>query len=344
MKKLLILIAVTCYLSSCKMQQLYLTVVEPAPVTLPAGIKSIGVLDRSNPGEAVKQVDVIDKVLTLEGAELDKEGAKACIDGLSSELNLNKRFTTVMTLPPQQVTGAVAGIFPSPLNWETVQTICAENKVDALFSLEMFDTDTKVSYQIKKGNAKTLLGAVTGLEQQADMLTTVKSGWRIYDPATRIIPDEFVIVSDLKFSATGITQILAAAALKDRKEAVRQVSTNAGMDYAMRILPVQLRVQRDYFVKGTDRFKTAMRKARTGNWDQAGELWLKETENGSSRIAGRACYNMAIISEINGDLDNAVSWARKAYEDYNTKQAVRYLRVLENRKVSNVILEEQKKD
>jgi hypothetical protein len=50
---------------------------------------------------------------------------------------------------------------------------------------------------------------------------------------------------------------------------------------------------------------------------------------------------MAIISEINGDLDGAISWAQKSYEDYNIKLALRYVRVLRDRKVRNSILEEQ---
>jgi hypothetical protein len=53
---------------------------------------------------------------------------------------------------------------------------------------------------------------------------------------------------------------------------------------------------------------------------------------------------MAIISEINGKLDIAVDWARKAYEDYRIVQALKYLRVLEYRQNSKRILEEQGND
>jgi hypothetical protein len=98
---------------------------------------------------------------------------------------------------------------------------------------------------------------------------------------------------------------------------------------------------RDYYVKGTNNFKIAKRKAQVGKWDEAGELWEKETDNRSSKIAGRACYNMAIINEINGDLDKALQWSQKAYEDYNVKLALRYTRILENRKYKNEVLKMQ---
>ena len=106
-------------------------------------------------------------------------------------------------------------------------------------------------------------------------------------------------------------------------------------------MPYRLRIERKYFVKGTDNFRTGKRKARTGNWDEAGLLWAKETENPSRKIAGRAFYNMAIISEINGNIDEAIEWARRSYEDFNVRMGLRYIRMLEARKQHNVLLRMQ---
>ena len=340
--RLIIFLSVIIVFTSCKTQQLYLNVIEPAPVSLPSYIEKAGVIDRSMAAGEAKNLEAVDRVLTLEGAELDKEGAKASVAGLTDELMKNNRFSEIKNLNLEDSHSSGLGIFPAPIAWEKVDAACRENSVDALFSLELFDTDTRVSYQVRKTNSKrTLLGAIAGLEQQADMYTLVKTGWRIYDPSSKTILDEIAISRDITFSSTGLTPAIAAAALIDRKEAVKQVGIKAGQAFAWRILPYQLRVSRDYFVKGTDNFRIAMRKARTGNWDQAGEIWLGETSNPAIKIAGRACYNMAIISEINGDLDLALDWARKAYEDYNNRQALRYINILEYRQTSNQILREQ---
>ena len=59
------------------------------------------------------------------------------------------------------------------------------------------------------------------------------------------------------------------------------------------------------------------------------------------KVAGRAHYNMAIISEINGDLDAATSWAQKAYSDYRNKLGLRYVRILENRRYNEEVLKYQ---
>jgi hypothetical protein len=227
------------------------------------------------------------------------------------------------------------------LKWEIVEMICDEKEVEALFALEKYDTDTRLNYLSHKTALATPLGRIPGMEHQVDMETLVKTGWRIYYPATQTILDEYTNNESIVFKGTGISPLVAASALIGRKEAVKQVSNKAGQDYATRILPYRIRVTREYYVKGTNNFKIAKRKAQLGNWNEAGELWDKETGNSSRKIAGRACYNMAIINEINGDLNAALKWAQKSYEDYNNKLALNYSRILENRIYRSPVSNEQ---
>ncbi|MCE5348029.1 MAG: DUF6340 family protein [Bacteroidales bacterium] len=341
MKKYSLVLLIAFFFGSCKTQQLYLNVVEPAPVTIPPYIKSVGVINRSMPTDKTKAIDVIDKALSLEGADLDKDGALESVKGLSDELSGNSRFTKIKELNDIDFRTSKLTVFPDPLSWEIVAQICKETGTDALFSLEKFDTDTHINYSTRKVDIKTPLGSVPGIEHLADMQTIVKTGWRIYDPVGKLILDEYIYEESLGFSGRGINPVLAAAALIGRKEAVNKVSNKAGHGYALRILPYQIRVMRDYYVKGTNNFKIAKRKAQLGKWDEAGTLWDKETDNPNMKIAGRACYNMAIINEINGDLDAALQWAQKSYEDYNNKLGLNYTRILENRKYKSDVLKTQ---
>jgi hypothetical protein len=341
MKTILLIMLILPVLASCKTNQLFLNVIEPAPVTVPSYVKIIGVINRSMPTEETKVFDALEKVFTLEGVDLDKDGASEAISGLSDELMGNKRFAEVKTLNDIDFrTSALEG-FPTPLSWEIVSQICSETSTDALFSLEKFDTDTHVSYAANKVDIQTPIGNIPGIEHEADMQTQVKTGWRIYDPASKNILDEYVYEESIQSTGRGINPLVAAQALSGRKDAVRQVSNKAGQGYAFRLLPYKISVSRDYFVKGSNNFKTAKRKAQIGLWDEAGELWKKETGNSSSKIAGRAAYNMAIISEINGDVDAALVWAQKAWGDFNIKLARNYVNILQNRKNKNNLLREQ---
>ncbi len=343
MPKKLYIIAVTfasTFVSCSSTNLMSLSVREPAPVSLPSYIKNVGIVNRTNISKQNKAVDIIDKVFSLEGAELDKAGAASGITGLSVELQKDTRLNNVVILS-EQLTTANPTLFPTPLSWDTIEEICRINNTDALFVLELFDTDSKISYASHPVKINTPVGSLPALEHEASMVTLVKTGWRIYDPSSKNILDQFVVTQDIGYTGRGINPVVAANALIGRKEAVKEVANRSGQAYGLRIVPYWLRVSRDYYVKGTNNFSIGKRKAQTGNWDQAGEYWYKEINNNKGKVAGRACYNMAIISEINGDIDQAIKWAQQSYEDYNNKLALRYVRVLQNRQKKMQLLQDQ---
>ena len=341
MKKYFILPVLVLAATSCATQELYLNVTQPAPVTIAPEIKTIGIIDRSNPTDQTKTIDMIDQLLTLEGDELDSIGTLEAIRGVTQELKENDRFNEVKLLTDIKFKASSVGSLPSPLTWEQVEGICLENGTDALFALEMYDTDTHINYSTEKTQIETPLGNIPALEHIASMDILVKTGWRIYSPADKAILDEYIVAETVNFTGRGINPVVAVSALMNREAAVKEVSNKAGHIYALRLIPYRLRATRDYFVKGTDNFKIAKRRAQLGKWDEAAELWEKETSNPDRKVAGRAHYNMAIINEINGDLETAKTWAQKAYADYKIKLALDYVRILENRAYNEEVLKYQ---
>jgi hypothetical protein len=342
MKNLILYIGISTVLYSCSSTNLMsLSVMEPAPVSIPSNIKSVAVVNRSQASGANQTIDAIHKALSLETSDLQKAGAQASLRGLSDELMKNNRFTIVKPITNIDLRSFGAGVFPSALPWDSVEKICRESNTEALFSLELFDTESKINYAANPANVNMGVANVTAIEHHVNMTTLVKTGWRIYDPSSRNILDEYIIAKDISFSGSGINPVVAASALIGRKEAVQEVGNKAGEAYASRILPYWIRVSRDYFVSGDDNFITAKRKAQSGNWDGAAQIWQEETKNKDGKLAGRACYNMAIISEINGELDGAIQWAQRSYEDYRNHLALEYLNILRNRKQQNEVLKSQ---
>jgi hypothetical protein len=185
---------------------------------------------------------------------------------------------------------------------------------------------------------------IPALEHHANVATLIKTGWRIYDPVNKIILDEYLENEHVTSTGAGINPVKAIESIMGRNEAVLQVSNNMGHSYALRILPYRIRVTRHYYVGGTANFKMAKRRAQTGNWNGAADLWEKEVSNPKRKVAGRACYNMGIINEINGDLNAAVEWTSKSYTDYKNKKALQYLNVLNYRIDREMQLQAQMKE
>jgi hypothetical protein len=343
MKKILLLLAISFLLSSCSTTNLvYLNVNEPAPVSVPIFIKRVGIINRSLLSDENKVQNTISNVMSEKGPGLDIEGSKESIRGVKDALMQNNRFAEVRFLDTVNLRSPLEGVFPSPISWDRIAKMCRDNKVDAIFALELFDTDSKISYTTSPTTIKNPLGvSVPAVEHHATMVTTVKTGWRIYDPQSKTILDEFPISQSLTFSGSGLNPVAAAAALLDRKEAVKQTGYKVGQGYATRILPYTIRVSREYYVRGSGNFKSAKFMARTGDWNGAAALWQKETSNPKSKIQARADYNMAISSEINGDLESAIGWSQKAYETAGKRLALNYLNILKDRKVQSDRLKSQ---
>lgn len=325
-----IFILIITILASCSAtNNLTMSVTEPALVYLPKKIEKIGVVNRSKPDENKKIIENLDKILTIEGKNLDRDAAEESTKGMFESLKKMERFTSIKKLDTLSVKSTYPGVFPIPMTWETVNRICEENDVEALFVLSFFDTDSKINYKIENVEINGPLGIkIPAVEHHATLATLVKTGWRIYLPSEKAIIDEYVMNDELFVTGKGINPLKAVATIAGRKEAVNRLSYDFGSFYPSRILPNRIRVSRIYFVRGTGNFKIGKRRAQTGDWDGAAELWLKETNHPKRKVAGRAFFNMAIINEINGNLDEAINNAKKAYTDYKNKPALRYLDIL----------------
>ncbi|MDU8885865.1 DUF6340 family protein [Yeosuana sp. MJ-SS3] len=335
---LLLLLFAFILLGCSSTNNLTMNVTEPAPVYVPNHIQRIGILNRSE-STSNKTLDDIDKIFSAEGLHLDREGADNIIQGMQDEFEKNKTFKDVILVESDKVENPGLGIFPNALSWNMVNQICEENNIDALVVLSFYDTDASIKYNAQTIDKVNAFGIkIPVIEHTAEVNTNILAGFRIYDNANKTILDEIMNSDWSRTIGRGINPVKAAEAIAGRTEAVLQISNGLGHRYALRTYPFKIRVTREYYVKGTDNFEIAMRRAQTGDWDGAAELWELEISNPNSKIAGRACYNMAIINEINGDLLAAKDWASKAYTDYRDKNALRYLNILKNRMAKNELL------
>jgi hypothetical protein len=193
-------------------------ITRPAQVPIPNDVINIGIVNRSSASEKKKVLDNIDKMLSLEGLNLDMKGAQNAVTGLKDELERSNRFDAVKVIDNQKDIEKGLSVFPSEISWDIVDRICNENNVDVLFSLEFYDTDTAVNYELTTVKIPNNLGIDANVPGHRIKLNTViKNGWRIYDPSTRTIIDEYVSNDRLFSSGEGINPVKALEAVIGRK-------------------------------------------------------------------------------------------------------------------------------
>ncbi len=290
------------FLSSC-MRTASMTVLQPAKFKLPEHIAKVAVVDRSKPSNG--WLNVLEGAFTGESIGQDRASRQQAVAGLTDALQRTPRFKVINT--GIEMEGSRAGVnLPAPLDWSEVERICADYQTDAVVTIESFDTDNNVQTKRETTRSKDKKGNVTTtVRWNSRMSTSVRTGWRMYDPKTHAILDEYVTDDDASDTGSGDTERAAINNLPSPAKVSRRIAFICGQEYGMRIAPTYVQVQRQYYGKAKGykgQMKNAARFAQSHDWDQAAAEWKAVEAHAKGyrnpKAAGRAAYNMAVAAEM----------------------------------------------
>ncbi|GAB1405083.1 hypothetical protein MASR1M74_22620 [Lentimicrobium sp.] len=316
---------------------------QPAALTLPKEIKQVGLFNRSLPDRGQGFLNVIEGILTGESIAADKEAARECLYGLASGLNNGPRFTAVI-ISDADLRGSGRRQFPEFLDWEVVDEFCSRYRVDALIALEIFDSNTALRESSADVERVVDKKKIKVKEYYVDALMNVNSGFTIYQPEGRKINDRNLFTDEMSWRGTGDSKDQALARLPSKRRALNQAAAFAGDQYARRISPAWITDSREFYRKANDDFKEAAKWVKRDQWEKAIIIWKKYTKDQDPKIAGRANYNMAVASEVEGNLSLAEEWARRAWSEYGLKKAKNYIPILQTRQYELDRLKQQMDD
>ena len=339
----LVFFAGLVFLSGC-MSTTQLQVLQPAAFKVPEHIETVATVNRSLPKKSF--TNAIEGMLTGEGIGMDRSGGKRATEGLSNVLTRTPRFKIVYTGIEEKGSGGYR--FPEPMSWEEVDRICAQYGAEAVAAIEKFDSDFTTSFNVRRSTRKDDNGNEIVTEtHEATRNTEVRMGWRLYDPKSRQIIDEFDVMEGVVDDAEGSNQGEAEGRLTDKYRMVDEVSYMAGEKYGMRIAPTWITVYRQFYLKGkkSDAMAEAARLAKINRWEDASAIWKKIVNTDTNpKNAGKAAYNLALASERLGHLGIALDWAEKAYQDFGIKKGLDYVSILNRRMFDERQVDEQMGD
>ena len=327
-------------LSACTTSSVLVNIQRPADITVSQDIQNVVVVNRSRPSKDNLAGNIVEGFISGEGIGADRKGAEYCVDGLVNMLADSERFT-LKNIGSIELKETDTSAFPIPLDWNEVKSICGSYDSDALIVLATFDSDSRshvgnpVTRTRKKKGVK-----VKTLHYPAYRDITIESGWRIYDLKNKKIVDENKFAEYKQFNAWAKSPEAALLSLLSQGSAIRESGLVAGRQYGFRISPMWIKVNRTYYIGKSDDLKLAKSYVKKGDWDAAIDIWKDLVNNSDEKIARRSAYNMAIASEIKGELDTAIEWANKA-KKLGEKKAHNYINVLHIRKRNEEKLKQQ---
>tara|TARA_B100000902_G_scaffold389856_1_gene437753 strand:+ start:26296 stop:27327 length:1032 start_codon:yes stop_codon:yes gene_type:complete len=338
------LIFLYIYLSliSCGTSNIFVDIQRPADITVPQHIESVIIANRSVAGKGNKIGNIVEGLLTGESIGSDRKGSQFCVQGLSNMLTNSKRYV----LKGNELVlagGTGTSQFPNLLTWEFVDEICSNYGSDALIVLSTFDSDSRIIEGKEVVKTKKVNGAkIKEVQFPVTLIMEIQSGWRIYDNINKEIIDVSTFTEIKEYKEWGGSYEDAKSKLPSNRDALLNSGIFAGEKYGFRITPVWLRESRIYYSGKIDEFKLAKNYVNRGEWNQAIELWKDLTEHPDIKISRKAFFNLSLASEMNGSLETAIDYARKA-EQMGDKRASSYIIKLKRRQIDEEKLKLQVK-
>ena len=311
-----------------------LTLIKPARINIPNHIENLALIDRTLKDETTETK--LEEVLTGELFQQDEQAIGKLMEG-TFDLCANKLKFNIIRTGESLKSDGTKNVFPKPLSWSEVSRLCAKYKADALYSVEIFDSDFLVTNNPFEVETKDKDGNIVKTTQfKATGVAVINTGIRIYDPKTRQIADEFRDTQRLSFDASGTSVDAAVNSLLDKVEAINKASYETGFEYGKRISPWYYKVTRYFYnkPKKSKYIQEGVRKSEVADWDGAIESWQKVFTSKNKKdlkAHGKAALNIAVAYEVLGDLEKAKEWAAKSYTEYEDKDAADYYKAIQAR-------------
>ena len=319
--KILVLLSFSLLLLACT-KSVRISVMHPADVPIPADLDSVLIVDRTKiaKGDGKQVGNVLEGIFTGEPIGGDKYGKKGCLQNLEYLIAANERLSLVHR--EVIVLENTNGNFDNkiPLEAKFLDSICAKYGADGVIALEHFDSD----------RARNSSGSAVGE-------AFVNSKWRLYYPNTKSITDKF----EMQTYGRGYSTSFFDA--PTQYKAIYNAGAQASDVYMKRIVPSMYFETRTYYTSGSKEMRMATKHGEVGNWKEARFLYESIIDGPASpKLLGKATYNLAVASEMEGDLEMALSWANKSARTGN-KSAPRYVRILQTIINQQPLIEQQLK-
>lgn len=298
LKSGLLWIALLLSFSSCvSYEKFSIEVMQPSKLVLPPEIKKIAIVSRNlkYTNDTLQNYQAVNHKLVKDKIKFNAESMAigVCMDSLSRKLLVQNHFDSIMILPASTFpVNRVKEIRPAKGEWYS--NLADKTGADGIILLDMFSCFYSQSDE----------------ESYAKVVTS--NIWTVYARKQQKIIDRFVHIDTLYWDGKDEAGNYKKSLIPEKQAAIPIAAGIIGANYAKHILPSWTMVYRDIMTSGDAEFKKAAKLAKENKWEEASSIWQKgaESKNKSKKII--SLYNLALASEMNGDVDQALKLTSQA--------------------------------
>ena len=324
MKKLIIIALIGLLSISCK-TRFRISVKEPAVIDLPNDARSFGIVNSVNDENSPEQ-KIAGAVLGNAQINGNVEAAERAVQGALRALD--KSNTLQGTKVPQ-----LENVYndDGSVNWTLLDSIAEKEGFHGFIELSKLETQSPVG--------GTVLANATG---QNNMRLDGSMYVNTYIVKDRLAIEQYRVFHRYNIPTSGSTSLISILNDAKRKtEYFKALGFQLGYEAASLLYPNWIWVGRTFYNKGSKILRRAKPMIYEGNWDIAEEQLEMGLNARSDRVRGRVLYNLALVNEGQGELDEAIKYAKESALTCGNKLANDYLRILKRRKQQMAILQQQ---
>ncbi len=301
----------------------------PAKKTYPFEIKRVGVINASH----VMQINSFNNLESAYLFELDTSILCTAVSYITDQLSGSPRFDSVAHL--KGIYYRKPNDFFKPISWTEIDSLSSQLNVDGILAVEAIKfIDTLVSYHYFRDFE------YTKGEYQALIIMTQ---WNLYNQLSHKIIDNWVQADTLIYNDGPYFQYLnkLLAIEQNRGYFANEIAQSMAYKISTCMAPYWETCIRSYFMFSKAEFVKADNLIRQNKWLEAAKIWSLYENDPNPKTAAIACYNMALVCEVQGKYTLALDWLDKSYEKYPTNLALKYRQILKQRLIESVILDSQ---
>lgn len=334
--KVIVFSLVVFALASCKTNYAIITIenMQHAEDELSPDIQSITLMNRSmnnqfaNYREDSLQMYFYRNGYQLSKVVLDSLAADTTIRALAELMFESGRYDVVIPVERNFHRNISYELLPDTLNSDQVNEICRNFNTDALMVLERFYVKTMADFTEQR-YMDSSNGQVNSYNATLDL--KYSAHFRIYKPGAKTLVKEIAVTDTIYWESDDYTLERLFGKLPSVKKAIISAGIKAALDVDSKLSPTWISERRGYFLFSAknDPGQQFMNK---NDYEQAEKYWADLAKSKNKKIRSKAEYNLALISELNGDLNKAIEYGVKSYYSQYRFQTETYLKRLEARK------------
>ncbi|AKD04498.1 DUF6340 domain-containing protein [Pontibacter korlensis] len=267
---------------------LYVDKTQPAEVAVANEQWKVAVINRFN--SSLLDIKKEKKLAVLE------DGARHAFAGAIEGILQDETYDIVYT----DTASYRATTYKEGLEREEVQAIDRQHPHHLLLSLEHFDAFLEQETVREQDNSK-----------MAYFTLVTASTWALYDSTGNLLDMMVLTEKDLYNTRPVISGLLAVGpSLGNAGAMINDLAWYTGAGYWSRLSPKPVRFSRSYY--STKNLLPAAHKMAANDWSNAIALLEPLADGSHKKDAARAAYNLAVVYEAMGDIEQAKFWAREA--------------------------------